>query len=81
MSSGLIIGDEIEFDSNGRKSIHTIVGRKLTAETRSGVSYRLLPADSQEWVDADQVRKAKGFGRNASRKVDPFEIAASEVNQ
>ena len=80
MNASLIIGDEVEIEVNGRKSFHTIAARKLTAETRSGISYRLLPAVSPEWIDADLVRKAKGFGRNASRKADPFEIKGCELS-
>ena len=74
MSANLGIGDEVELDVGGRKTIHTIVARKLTAQTRSGVSYRLLPAVSPEWIDADRVRKAKGFSRHVSHKADPFEV-------
>lgn len=74
MSANLVIGDEIELDSSGRKTLHAIVARKLTAQTRSGVSYRLLPPAPTEWVDADLVRKAKGFSRHIKRHADPFEV-------
>ncbi|GGA00263.1 hypothetical protein [Dyella caseinilytica] len=75
MSANLVIGDEVELNVGARKTIHTIIARKLTAHTRSGVSYRLLPAVSPEWIDAGQLRKAKGFSRHVSRKAGPFEIA------
>lgn len=74
MSANLTIGDEVEIDIAGRKTVHSIIARKLTPETRSGVSYRLLPAVSPEWIDADLAHKANGFSRHVSRKADPFEV-------
>lgn len=75
MSANLSAGAEVIIESNGRQSIHVITARRFSAASRSGIQYRVVPATDVEWIDSDQVRKAKGFGSGASRKADPFEIA------
>lgn len=77
MSKNLRIGDQVEIEVGGRVSLHAIVARKLTAQSRSGVSYRLMPPYipspwGTEWVDAGFVRRAKGYGRFAEEGENPF---------
>jgi len=75
MSANLSAGAEVILDTNGRQSIHVVTARRINAESPSGIQYRLMPEVKGGWIDSDCVRKAKGFGSGASRKVDPFEIA------
>lgn len=62
-------GDHVETDYDGRKTVHVVVARKLTPESRSGVSYRISPsprkAASDAWLDAAWFRHAYGYGADA----------------
>jgi hypothetical protein len=77
--SNLHAGFEVILETNGRQAIHVIVARRMSAESRSGVQYRLMPAVTPEWIDSDKVRRAKGFGTGVDPHADPFEVASAEI--
>lgn len=62
------IGDHVSTDFDGRETIHSIIARKISPETQSGASYRLLPnprkASCDAWLDEDWLKAAKGYSEH-----------------
>jgi len=67
-SVDLDVGDHVTL--NGL-DVLVITARRMTPETASGVSFRLLPAHPNDWVDAGKVRAVAGYShREAERDLD-----------
>lgn len=67
-SRQLEAGDRVctDFDNPGSgQTIHVIAARKITPNTQSGVSFRVLPnprkASPDAWIDADWFEPARGY--------------------
>jgi hypothetical protein len=74
-SVDLNVGDHVTL--NGL-DVLVITARRMTPETASGVSFRLLPGLPGEWIDAGKVRAVTGYShREAERDLgedeDDFE--------
>lgn len=52
------VGDHV---SLGSAFVHVVCAKRLTPESPSGVSYRLLPQGTSEWVDEATLSPTTGY--------------------
>lgn len=65
------IGYHVETYLTGRKTIHSIIAVKITSDSDSGMSYRVLPelagragSIEDDWIDSSWFKYAEGFGED-----------------
>lgn len=58
MSAHHEVGDHVTTDG---LNIFSIVAKRVTPESKSGVSFRLMPAIGDEWTDGELLRATTGF--------------------
>ena len=69
MERELAVGDHVTTDG---LDVRVITAKRLSPDSPSGVSFRLLPAAAGEWIDAAAVKRAHGFSDREAREEDRF---------
>lgn len=78
MDRELAVGDHVTTDG---LDVRVITAKRVTPDSPSGLSYRLLPTTSDDWIDAASVKPTHGFSDREAREQNGLSVKARKLGR